>query len=188
MQVALPVFIMLIGVAAIVGWCLEISPLYRVLDDWVTMKPVTSLATIMVGGGLLVHRIPYLREAAEFTLSALLSYMVVTYFLGASEIVASIDDERLTPKLGVPSAATIVVVLLCIVGLTKMRPIWWHLVGAIGCVPLIGYVLALCNVDAVWLMYYHEPWSTAMAFPTAVAFTLAGAIGVRISRKTRAEG
>lgn len=184
MQVALPVFIFLIGLACIVGWALEISPLYRVLDEWVTMKPVTAVAVSVAGLGLMFHAREMVRKSIECVLAALFSYMVVTYFLGASEIVASIDDARLTPKLGVPSLATMIEVGLCTLGLVSMRPLWWHLVGIVAAVPLAGYTIALCGGDAVWMMYYADPWSTAMAFPTAVSFTLAGAVGVRLSRQT----
>ncbi|MBF0522567.1 MAG: hypothetical protein HQL24_05870 [Candidatus Omnitrophica bacterium] len=176
----------------IIGWIFNIPFLKSLSPSWVTMKFVAAVAFLLSGVSLyfIVRAKQGLFDQAQVILFIvaliLVLYMGLFLFSILFKIETNIEDLLIhdanpvkTAAPGQPSLFTIINFLLIALAdiftilnperlASKLRVIGF-LVGAIGAIAVMGYIL---NVP---ILYYYMPgFNTAMACHTAILFVLLG--------------
>ena len=183
----------LVGLVVVVGWVFDIPVLTSILPHWVTMKFTTAVC--FVASGAILYFVAEAQKGkaevfqlvlpiASLIIFLLMLSLLVSVLLG---IRTGIEDlfvreapgavKTTTP--GRPSVGTMVdFVLIALAGmltafnapkLQQRLGLVGGIVGMVGSVAIVGYI-----VDAPLLYYTVSDVSTAMAFHTAILFTLLG--------------
>jgi len=197
---------MFFGIIVMVGWFFNIPILTSILPFWVTMKFTTALS-FLLSGLILYFVIQYRQGKTEIAnialpISALIILLLMTTLLvsifvgvrtGIEDLfVQEVEGAVKTTTPGRPSAGTMVafilissLALLTLFNLSNIKKwIFWLgiIIGLIGGVGVLGYVIGIP------LLYYTvKGGSTAMAFHTAILFTLLG-IGLFLLGKEEPPG
>ena len=191
---ALAIIVALTGVVVIFGWLMNIPVLTSVLPHWVTMKFSTALCFFFSGVTLflITNAVVGRQEISRVTIpigvggilllmASLLASTLLGVRIGIEDLfVEEKEGAIMTTTPGRPSVGTMIdFILVAIAGILtmlnpeKFRPVIQKLgwiVGPIGAVALVGYVL-----DMPGLYYHWEGFSTAMAIHTAILFVMLGA-------------
>jgi hypothetical protein len=190
----LAAIIVVVGTMVMIGWFIGIPALTSILPQWVTMKFSTALSFALSGVILyivsslenerstLAESVLLICSLAISTLMVVLLISIVLGFRSGIEnlFVRETEGAVKTTTPGRPSVGTmvnfIVIATIGILGIInsekykKQLLIVGWLVGVIGVAAVVGYIINLP------LLYYTvEGVSTAMAFHTALLFTLLGA-------------
>ena len=183
--------VIFVGVMVIVGWFLGIPILTSILPQWVTMKFSTALSFLMSGISLffiarVVEGKPNIAQVVlPFTSLVILLLMATLLWSVVIGVRTGIEDlfvqetegavKTTTPER--PSSGTMVdFILVGVAGVIALfnhrslkkylKGIGW-VVAVIGGFAVLGYI-----INAPFLYYTIQQWSTAMALHTAILFTL----------------
>ena len=193
--------VVLVGIMVVTGWIFDIPVLTSILPHWVTMKFTTAVC--FVASGTILYFVAESEKGktevsqlvlpiASLIIFLLMLSLLVSVLLG---IRTGIEDlfvkeaagavKTTTP--GRPSVGTMVdFVLIGVAGmltafnaqkLQQRLGLVGGIVGIVGGLAIVGYI-----VDAPVLYYTVTDVSTAMAFHTAILFTLLG-VGFFLLRK-----
>ena len=197
----LSIIVILVGFSVMVGWWFHIPILTSILPHWVTMKFSTALSFVLSGIIVFVNSRYIFKEsgllqlillATSFMVLLLMSSLLLSSISGIStgieEFFVQEDSKSVkTVGLGRPSLGTMVsFVLIAISGVavllevTQVRGVLsniGYIVTVLGSFAIIGYL-----IDLPILYFYHEEYSTGMAFHTAILFVLLGFSLVRSSK------
>jgi len=189
----LAIIVMLVAISVIIGWFFNIPILTSILPQWVTMKFTTALSFLM--SAIILYIVSkYKKEESDIAqIILLVSAMIVFLIMGIlllsifTDIRTGIEDLFIqesedavkTTVPGRPSAGTMVnFIIISIAGILAMfnpANLKKYLLGFGWIISVVGVLAVLGYIIDVPLLYYTlEGWSTAMAFHTAVLFTLLG--------------
>lgn len=195
-------FVVLISIAVMLGWFLNISFLKSILPGWATMKFTTALCFLLAGitlyfiSQMIQKRVDYSLIILSFTSFSILLLMGTLLVSSVSGIRTGLEDlfvkeaqqAVLTVTPGRPSMGTVIAFMLIAIcsvlimldrswSLKIISKIGWMLV-VMGSIAVAGYVF---NIPV--LFFVHESLSFAMAMHTAILFILLGSghiLAVRI--------
>jgi diguanylate cyclase (GGDEF)-like protein len=184
----------LVGIAVLVGWCLDVAYLKSVVPGWVSMKANTALALLASGlalwAGAVVptsHCRRLIKQVLAGSVALLGTLTLVEYVfqvdLGIDQLLfADQPASALTTDPGRMAPATALCTLFCGVSLLVLgsRPRVSHnfayLTLLITLTALVGYVF---SVDSLYTVGAY----TSMAVHTALTFMLLG-IGILAAQST----
>ena len=186
----------LVGGAVLIGWALDVAALKSVLPGWVSMKPNTAVAFIMIGVALLLFRPPSsfgLHPSALVSLlsrfCALVAGLIGLLSLGEYVFGWNPGFDRWLfceptgtvgtsyPGRMAPDSAVCFVMLAA--GLETARTMR-HRSWMLGCIMVLGGLVLALSLAA--MLNYFTPalgafgWGgmTLMAVPTAIVFAVLG--------------
>ena len=193
--------VIFVGIMVVIGWIFDIPLLTSILPHWVTMKFTTAVC--FVASGTILYFVAESEKGKTEISQLVLPIASLIIFLLMLSLLASvllgirtgIEDlfvkeaagavKTTTP--GRPSVGTMVdFVLIGVAGmltafnaqkLQQRLGLVGGIVGIVGGLAIVGYI-----VDAPVLYYTVTDVSTAMAFHTAILFTLLG-VGFFLLRK-----
>jgi hypothetical protein len=190
---ALSVLICVTGILVIAGWIFDIPALTSISPSWISMKFSTAIAFVL--SGVTLYFIAHARaggfDVAQIVLSItslIISILMgLMFFSGIFGVQTGMETLFVNDPGGInsvvpgkPSVPTMVNFLLMAVAaiLTILNPaglqsklrIIGIIIGAVGALAIIGYV-----VNAPMLYYYVADINSAMAMPTALLFVILGA-------------
>ena len=189
----LSVIVIVSGIMVIIGWIFDIGILKSISPEWVSMKLSTAIAFVL--SGVTLYFISRAREGefdiAQVVLSitslTIVLLMGIFFFSALLNMNTGTEDLFVREEAGAvktvvpgrPSVPTILNFLfigaagvLTILNPKKLRSklrIIGLIVGIIGAVPVVGYI-----IKVPLLYYFIDGINSAIAFNTAVLFVLLG--------------
>ena len=189
----LSLIVIVTSIMVIIGWIFDIGILKSISPEWVSMKLSTAVTFVLSGVSL--YFIARAREGefdiAQVVLSItsliIVLLMGIFFFSALLKINTGVEDLFIKEQAGAvktvvpgrPSVPTMLNFLFIAAAgvLTMLNPkklrsklrIIGLIVGIIGAVPVVGYII---NVPL--LFYFIEGINSAVAFNTAVLFVLLG--------------
>ncbi len=189
----LAIIVMLVAISVIIGWFFNIPILTSILPQWVTMKFTTALSFLMSANILYIVS-KHKKEESDIaqiillvsstTVFLIMGILLLSILMGIRTgiedlFVQEAEGAVKTTVPGRPSAGTMVnFILIAIAGILAMfNPAnlkkyflgFGWIISVVGVLAILGYI-----IDVPLFYYTLEGWSTAMAFHTAVLFTLLG--------------
>jgi hypothetical protein len=189
----LSLIVIVAGIIVIIGWIFNIGILKSISPEWVSMKLATAVAFVL--SGVTLYFIAKAREG-EFdiahvvlSITSLLIVLImgILFFSALLKINTGAEDLFIKEQAGAvktvvpgqPSVPTMLNFLFIAAAgvLTMLNPkelrsklrIIGLIVGIIGTVPVVGYIISV-----PLLYYFIDGINSAIAFNTAVLFVLLG--------------